>query len=474
MLNIINIQFGNSKNNTNKVKKVYNQGNIITARPQTTKYPYKILSIRKFPEPNFKESKKPKTTKNNFIYKNSNLFTTNNICTMKKSFSFKEEFRPKKSDIKSKNGFNRSSFGKNNDIFYNHYEKNGNNNMFKAYYSTHRKNENLLSMKYNIKEFNFKNNKGLFIKRANSDYKKKVSSFSMNKYIENYVGKTKSEGKAYNSSVNINENTYSLINNNDDDNIQVINFLSEIINTEILKNKNHKKLAKNNIYYTANNIYNSNIKNKEFTRNLIIKRHNSNYQNKASLNNSKNANNEIKPIIINIKRKFGLITEKTENQKYKNSFRNNIENNIKFRKNQSSRLTTTKKSKENNMSKYRPLSATNKNVLKENNLNVEKNNKIDDNKNEKFIIKTKCKKKFKFNKNITFKNKKKKMFNSHDNSEFQKYLIDLNNKFNSPSNHKFENKKNSDIYQYIIVPKENEENLDEKENKNNKEIETIK
>ena len=46
------------------------------------------------------------------------------------------------------------------------------------------------------------------------------------------------------------------------------------------------------------------------------------------------------------------------------------------------------------MSKYRPLSATNKNVLKENNLNVEKNNKIDDNKNEKFIIKTKCKKKF--------------------------------------------------------------------------------
>ena len=473
MLNIINIQFGNSKNNTNKVKKVYNQGNIITARPQTTKYPYKILSIRKFPEPNFKESKNPKTPKNNFIYKNSNLYTTNNICTLKKSFSFKEEFRPKKSDIKSKNGFNRSSFGKNNDIFYNHYEKNGNLNMFKAYYSTQRRNENLLSMKYNIKDFNFKNNKGLFMKRVNSDYKKKVSSFSMNKYIENYVDKTKIKDKAYNSTLNINENTYSLINNNDDDNIQIINFLSEVINTEILKKKNNTNFSHNN-YYTTNNIYNSNINNKDFTRNLIIKRHNSNYQNKASLSNSKNANNEIKPIIINIKKKFGLIIQKTEHQKYKNSFRNNIENNIKFRKNQSSRLTTIKKSKENNMSKYRPLSATNKNVLKENNLNVEKNNKIDDNKNEKFIIKTKCKKKFKFNKNITFKNKKKKMFNSHDNSEFQKYLIDLNNKFNSPSNHKFENKKNSDIYQYIIVPKENEENLDEKENKNNKEIETIK
>ena len=465
MLNIINIQFGNSKNNTNKVKKVYNQGNIITARPQTAKFPYKILSIKKFPEPNFKESKKPKTTKNKFIYKNSSLYTTNNIYTMK-SFSFKEEFRPKNGDIKSKNRFNRSSFGKNNDIFYNHYEKNGNNNIFKVYYSTHRRNENLLSKKYNINEFDFKNTKGLFMKRANSDYKKKVSSFSMNKYIENYFDKTKSKDRAYNNSLNINENTYSLINNNDDDNIQVINFLSEVINTEILKNKIHKNFAHNN-YYTTNNIYNGNMNNMEFTRNLIIKRHNSNYPNKASLSNSKNANNEIKPIIINIKKKFGLITEKTENQKYKNSFRNSIENNIKFRKNQSSRLTSIKKSKENLMSKYRPLSATNKNILKEKNLNVEK-----DNKNEKYIIKTKCKKKFKFNKNI--KNKKKKMFNSHDNSEFQKYLIDLNNKFNSPINHKFINKKNSDIYQYIIVPKENEENLDEKEVKNNKEIETIK
>lgn len=59
----------------------------------------------------------------------------------------------------------------------------------------------------------------------------------MNKYIENYVDKTKIKDKAYNSTLNINENTYSLINNNDDDNIQIINFLSEVINTEILKKK---------------------------------------------------------------------------------------------------------------------------------------------------------------------------------------------------------------------------------------------
>ena len=474
MLNIINIQFGNSKNNTNKVKKVYNQGNIITARPQTAKYPYKILSIKKFPDVNYKESKKTRSTKNKFIHKKSNLYTTNNIYTMKKSFSFKEEFRPKKSDIKSKNSFNRSTFGSNNGIFYNHYEKNGNNNMFKVNYSTHRRNENLLSPKYNINEFNFKNNKELLIKRVNSDYKKKVSSFSMNKYIENYVDKTRSKDKAYNKSININENTYSLINNNDDDNIQVINFLSEVINTEILKNKNNKNFTNNNNkYYTTNNIYNNNIKNKEFTRNLIIKRHNSNLQSKALLSTLKNVNNEIKPIIINIKRKFGLIKEKTENQKYKNSFRNNIENNIQFRKNQSSRLVTIKKSKENSSFKYRPLSATNKDLLKEKNLNLEKDNKIED-KNEKYIIKTKCKKKFKFNKNLRFKNKKKKMFNSNDNIALQKYIIDLNNKLNSPSKHKFENKKNSDIYEYIIVPKEKEENLDEKENKNNKEIESIK
>ena len=31
MLSIMNIQFGKNKNNTNKVKKVYNQGTIITA-----------------------------------------------------------------------------------------------------------------------------------------------------------------------------------------------------------------------------------------------------------------------------------------------------------------------------------------------------------------------------------------------------------------------------------------------------------
>ena len=44
MLNIVNIQLGN--NNNNKIKRIYNKGNIILVRPQTIKYPYKILSIK--------------------------------------------------------------------------------------------------------------------------------------------------------------------------------------------------------------------------------------------------------------------------------------------------------------------------------------------------------------------------------------------------------------------------------------------
>ena len=50
MSNIIEIGFGNDKSRSkrNKTTKIYNQGNIVLSRPQSSKNPYKILSIKKY------------------------------------------------------------------------------------------------------------------------------------------------------------------------------------------------------------------------------------------------------------------------------------------------------------------------------------------------------------------------------------------------------------------------------------------
>ena len=50
MYNIIEIGFGNDKSRSkkNQTNKIYNQGNIVVSRPQSSKNPYKILSIKKF------------------------------------------------------------------------------------------------------------------------------------------------------------------------------------------------------------------------------------------------------------------------------------------------------------------------------------------------------------------------------------------------------------------------------------------
>ena len=74
MLSVVNIKFGN--NNNNKVKKIYNKGDIILVRPQNMRYPYKIISVKE---------KKIKIAENIKIVKIQNqnkLFTLNDICSI--------------------------------------------------------------------------------------------------------------------------------------------------------------------------------------------------------------------------------------------------------------------------------------------------------------------------------------------------------------------------------------------------------
>ena len=160
----MNIQFGNNKNNTNKVKKIYNQGNIITARPQTAKYPYKILSIKEFPKPKCEDILKERKAKLKI--------------NMKKSFSFIEDSKTgynKKNQIKKKNLFNHSSLGNNKVLFTNNH---GHEKIRKIFSASQRK-TNLFSINNNDNEFyidEIKKNNELLKKRGievNNDNKKK-------------------------------------------------------------------------------------------------------------------------------------------------------------------------------------------------------------------------------------------------------------------------------------------------------------
>lgn len=61
MFNIIEIGFGNDKSRSkkNQTTKIYNQGNIVLSRPQSSKNPYQILSIKKYKSSqNFKQENK--------------------------------------------------------------------------------------------------------------------------------------------------------------------------------------------------------------------------------------------------------------------------------------------------------------------------------------------------------------------------------------------------------------------------------
>jgi hypothetical protein len=267
----MNIQFGNNKNNTNRIKKIYNQGDIITARPQTSKYPYKILSIKESPRNLLDDILKIKNPKKNSMH------TLNNIYTIKKSFSYVGTFLKgnKIKKLQSKKKFNKS-FYDNNYIF-----------------SPNRKadylGDNIFQLNNESNEKESNSNRKYFIRRGYSSTncinKKKVSSYSMSKYVEKYINKNHlNNSKSNNNIINKGHNNDLYQINFDDNNNQIIHFLSEVINTEILNN--------NGVYKTTNNISKYNVKKKTNTRNLIIQNYYNNFLNKI------NENHEIQPIII--------------------------------------------------------------------------------------------------------------------------------------------------------------------------------
>ena len=450
MLNIINIQFEGNKNTDYRIKKENNQGNIVSSRPKTVKHPYKIISVKEFPRKNFEISK---NSKNKFLQKGTNLDTLNNINKKKKNISFIEENSSNRNNIQYKHIFDHSSFINNKDLFLNYKYINLYDRKIKVFLKSQKRKDNLLKNKVN--EIDFKNNKKFVNKRSITSYKKKVSSFSMNKYIENYIEKDKiNELKHNNKSLNTFESIY--LNKDDDYNNQVIKFLSDRINKDNLKrnytsynnnyNYNHKKK-----FHTTNNIINKNGKN---TRSLMIKRFYKNYPNNMTLNLSKNKNIELKPYVVSLKEKFGLFDGANSISNY--NFRKNYEYHIHSQKKQSARISSSKGPTENNIPKYRPLSAKIDYSIKDRNIiniSVDKDKKVDKNSSRKFKIriKTKSKKKKKYK----IKIKKNWIFRSHENNSICKKY-----------NRVFESEKNSDIFDYLIYPKDSENKINEKDNNN--------
>jgi hypothetical protein len=175
-----------------------------------------------------------------------------------------------------------------------------------------------------------------------------------------------------------------------------------------------------------------------------------------TLNLSKNKNIELKPYIINIKEKFGLIDSANTNSNY--NFRKNYEYHIHSQKKQSARISPSKRPTENYIPDYRPLSAKINNSIKHRNImniSVDKDKKIDKNSSRKFNFKIKIKTKSKKKKKYKIKGKKNRIFRSHENNSIHK-------KFNRV----FECQKNSDIFDYLILPKDSENKANVKDNNN--------
>ena len=447
----MNIQFGKNKNNTNKVKKIYNKGNIITVRPQTAKYPYKILSIKEYSKPSQNNIK-------NLKY--NNIFKCYNN-SFRKSFSFVDYSQRniyRKKEVKDKNFFNYSSF-ENNEVLstYNSKKKEYSDHMmFRLFSANNKKHSN--SINNNFNKISLIKNRKLLIKRG---------SYSMNKN---------------NKSLNLNskENINSIIQKNK--NYKIKQFISDNMNNDNLKNTN---------YNTTNNIANNDNKNKFSKRNIIIQRHyNIAKQNKISLSYTKNKVNELKPIIINIKENFDCIPGEKAGEKENHKSNNNflqfikkLENELKIKSNKSSKIQTIRAKTSNNICVNKSLNVgKRKKIIKRKIKKEEIKNDFNDSKNKNKINKDKSKekwnknnfivkKKSRLNKDIKIKQRKRKIFNNKIENEFLRYANNFKmGKFHYLNNSKnylgLEYEKNSDIYNYLVSPK-NSDGITDEINKNN-------
>ena len=194
MLSVVNMKFGN--NNNNKIKKIYNKGDIILVRPQNIRYPYKIISIKE------KKLKFAQNIKIVRIQNQNKLFTLNDICSISNFGN--------PSPLNKTNQIN-NSIGK--DI------KNRNNNQLKKYNSEIAIRKKIIDLEKQ-REINIKENTRLKNSDENFFLKKKGLSHNNSKFFDNFF-------KDNNKNLKININS-----NNKEESLKFFYYDSTLINNE--------------------------------------------------------------------------------------------------------------------------------------------------------------------------------------------------------------------------------------------------
>ena len=397
MLSVVNIKFGN--NNNNKVKKIYNKGDIILVRPQNMRYPYKIISVNE---------KKIKIAENMKIVKIQNqnkLFTLNDICSISNFGN--------PSPMNKTNQIN-NSIGKENFII-------RNSNKLKKYNSEIairkkiieiEKQKEINNNKENIRQRNFDDN--FFLK-------KKGLSYNNSKFGDNFF-------KNNNKNLKININS-----DNKEETLKFFYYDSTLINNE--KNKKCYRLKYDQL---TSGIIRSDCNEK----NLIFKR---NFDNIKNIKQIKNRNDRMLKV------------------KGMKAFKSNKD--IKLRRQKSTKIEGIKSHEKITIKTKRPYSTDNRKRHQRINFELKIGNKkykLEENKNflEKDNKFRKEKKKFKIQKELKTMESNNGFLNylNEVNKGFQQNVIKLNKFIELKS------RKNSDIFDYIVLPQKSEDIYSNKTN----------
>ena len=397
MLSVVNIKFGN--NNNNKVKKIYNKGDIILVRPQNMRYPYKIISVKE---------KKIKIAENIKIVKIKNqnkLFTLNDICSISNFGN--------PSPMNKTNQIN-NSIGKENFII-------RNSNKLKKYNSEIairkkiieiEKQKEINNNKENIRQRNFDDN--FFLK-------KKGLSYNNSKFADNFF-------KNNNKNLKININS-----DNKEETLKFFYYDSTLINNE--KNKKCYRLKYDQL---TSGIIRSDCNEK----NLIFKR---NFDNIKNIKQIKNRNDRMLKV------------------KGMKAFKSNKD--IKLRRQKSTKIEGIKSHEKITIKTKRPYSTDNRKRHQRINFELKIGNKkykLEENKNflEKDNKFRKEKKKFKIQKELKTMESNNGFLNylNEVNKGFQQNVIKLNKFIELKS------RKNSDIFDYIVLPQKSEDIYSNKTN----------
>ena len=397
MLSVVNIKFGN--NNNNKVKKIYNKGDIILVRPQNMRYPYKIISVKE---------KKIKIAENIKIVKIQNqnkLFTLNDICSISNFGN--------PSPMNNTNQIN-NSIGKENFII-------RNSNKLKKYNSEIairkkiieiEKQKEINNNKENIRQRNFDDN--FFLK-------KKGLSYNNSKFADNFF-------KNNNKNLKININS-----DNKEETLKFFYYDSTLINNE--KNKKCYRLKYDQL---TSGIIRSDCNEK----NLIFKR---NFDNIKNIKQIKNRNDRMLKV------------------KGMKAFKSNKD--IKLRRQKSTKIEGIKSHEKITIKTKRPYSTDNRKRHQRINFELKIGNKkykLEENKNflEKDNKFRKEKKKFKIQKELKTMESNNGFLNylNEVNKGFQQNVIKLNKFIELKS------RKNSDIFDYIVLPQKSEDIYSNKTN----------